>query len=152
MPSDAKIFNIIFRKPFMKQGVFTSDLVLNGTSLNPKILGRMDITSIDIPFFDSTIRDINLNFKPDKIYIKSKGTVLTNEIQLDAQMKNNLISPYTVDTVNVKLADLDINKITDTLRDLEAEATRKPTSHKTNSQFDISQLVILKLTKLRSET
>ncbi len=141
-PSDAKIFNIIFRKPFMKQGVFTSDLVLNGTSLNPKILGRMDITSIDIPFFDSTIRDINLNFKPDKIYIKSKGTVLTNEIQLDAQMKNNLISPYIVDTVNVKLADLDINKITDTLRDLEAEATRKPTSHKTNSQFDISQLVI----------
>ncbi len=142
-PSDAKIFNIIFRKPFMKQGVFTSDLILNGTSLNPKILGKMAITSIDIPFFDSTIRDINLNFKPDKIFIKSKGTILTNDIQLDAEMKNRLISPYIVDTVNVKLADLDINKITDTLRDLEAEATRKPTSHKTSAQeFDISQLII----------
>ncbi|MFQ8625269.1 MAG: DUF3971 domain-containing protein [Candidatus Gastranaerophilaceae bacterium] len=55
-PTDAKIFNIIFRKPFMKQGVFTSDLVLNGTSLSPKIKGKLDITSIDIPFFDSTIR------------------------------------------------------------------------------------------------
>lgn len=141
-PSDAKIFNIIFRKPFMKQGVFTSDLVLNGTSLNPKILGRMDITSIDIPFFDSTIRDINLNFKPDKIHIKSKGTILTNDVQVDAEMKNRLIAPYVLDTVNLKLADLNINKITDTLRDLEAEATRKPSSHKTNSQFDISQLII----------
>lgn len=142
-PSDAKIFNIIFRKPFMKQGVFTSDLVLNGTSISPKILGRMDVTSIDIPFFDSTIRDINLNFKPDKIYIKSKGTILTNDVQLDAKMKNRLISPYVLDTVNLKLADLDINKITDTLRDLEAEATRKPASHKTNSQdFNISQLII----------
>lgn len=142
-PSDAKIFNIIFRKPFMKQGVFTSDLVLNGTSLEPKILGKMDITSIDIPFFDSTIRDINLNFKPDKIYIKSKGTVLTNEIQIDAQMKNKLVVPYVLENVDLKLTDLDINKITDTIRDLEAEATRKPTSHKTSSQeFDASQLVI----------
>lgn len=142
-PSDAKIFNIIFRKPFMKQGVFSSDLVLNGTSLNPKILGKMDITSIDIPFFDSTIRDINLNFKPDKILIKSKGTILTNDVQVDAEMKNSLIAPYILETVNLKLADLDINKITDTLRDLEAEATRKPTSHKTASQeFNISQLII----------
>lgn len=142
-PSDAKIFNIIFRKPSMKQGVFTSDLVLNGTSLKPKILGRMEITSIDIPFFDSTIRDINLNFKPDKIFIKSKGTVLTNEIQIDAIMRNNLIAPYILDDINIKLVDLDINKITDTLRDLEAEATRKPTSHKTSSQeFDASQLII----------
>jgi len=142
-PSDAKIFNIIFRKPFMKQGVFSSDLVLNGTSLNPKILGRLDITSIDIPFFDSTIRDINLNFKPDKIYIKSKGTILTNELEIDAQMKNKLASPYILDNVNLKLEDLDINKITDTLRDLEAEATTKPTSYKTASQdFNISQLII----------
>lgn len=142
-PSDAKIFNIIFRKPFMKQGVFTSDLVLNGTSISPKILGRMDVTSIDIPFFDSTIRDINLNFKPDKIYIKSKGTVLTNEIQLDAEMQNQLIAPYVLDNVNIKVADLNINKITDTLRDFEAEATRKPASHKTVSQdFDVSQLII----------
>lgn len=142
-PSDAKIFNIIFRKPFMKQGVFTSDLVLNGTSLNPKILGKMDITSIDIPFFDSTIRDINLNFKPDKIYIQSKGTVLTNDVQLDAEMKNKFVTPYILDNVNLKVADLDINRITDTLRDFEAEATRKPSSHKTVSQdFDISQIII----------
>lgn len=142
-PSDAKIFNIIFRKPFMKQGVFSSDLVLNGTALNPKILGKMDITSIDIPFFDSTIRDINLNFKPDKIYINSKGTVLTNDVQIDAEMKNKLTAPYILENVNLKITDLDINKITDTLRDLEAEATRKPTSHKASTQdFDISQLII----------
>jgi hypothetical protein len=144
-PSDAKIFNIIFRKPFMKQGVFSSDLTLNGTSANPKILGKMDITSIDIPFVDSTIRDINLNFKPDKIYITSKGTILTNDVQIDAEMKNKLIAPYILNNVNLKITNLDINKITDTMRDLEAEATRKPVSHTTNQQeFDTSQLIITK--------
>lgn len=142
-PSDAKIFNIVFRKPFMKQGVFTSDLVLNGTSLNPKIIGKLGITSIDIPFFDSTIRDIDLDFKHNKIFVKSKGTVLTNDIQLDAEMKNNLVAPFVIDNVNIKVSDLDINKITDKLRDFEAEATRKPTSHATSPQeIDVSQLVI----------
>ena len=96
-PTDARIFNVIFRKPFMKQGVFTSDLVLNGTSLNPKIKGKLDVTSIDIPFFDSTIRDVNLDFKNDKIYAKSRGTVLTNDINLNAVIKNKLIPPYIIE-------------------------------------------------------
>lgn len=142
-PSDAKIFNIIFRKPFMKQGVFTSDLVLNGTSLNPKIIGKLGITSIDIPFFDSAITSIDLDFKHNKLFIKSKGTVLTNEIQLDAEMKNRLIAPFVVDNVNIKVSDLDVNKITDKLRDFEAEATRKPTSQMNSTQeIDMSQLVV----------
>lgn len=142
-PSDAKIFNIIFRKPFMKQGVFTSDLVLNGTSLNPKIIGKLGITSIDIPFFDSVITSIDLNFKHNKLFIKSKGTVLTNDIQLDAEMKNRLIAPFVVDNVNIKVSDLDVNKITDKLRDFEAEATRKPTSQMNSTQeIDMSQLVV----------
>lgn len=144
-PTDAKIFNIIFRKPFMKQGVFTSDLVLNGTSLSPKIKGKLDITSIDIPFFDSTIRDVNLDFKNDKIIITSRGTVLTNDVYLDAVMKNKLTPPFIIENINVKLADLNINKITDTLRDIEAEATRNPSIGSNNiQQFDISQLIIQK--------
>ena len=144
-PTDAKIFNIIFRKPFMKQGVFTSDLILNGTSINPKIKGKLDITSIDIPFFDSTIRDVNLDFKNDKILITSRGTVLTNDIYLDAVVKNQLIPPYTVEQAKLKLADLNVNKITDTLRDIEAEATRNPTfSSNTVPPFDITQLIINK--------
>lgn len=144
-PTDAKIFNIIFRKPFMKQGVFTSDLILNGTSINPKIKGKMDITSIDIPFFDSTIKDINLDFRNDKIIVASRGTVLTNDVYLDAVIKNQLIPPYTVQDLKVKLADLNVNKITDTLRDIEAEATRNPTYGSNNiPPFDITQLIIHK--------
>ncbi len=142
-PTDAKIFNIIFRKPFMKQGVFSSDLVLNGTSINPKIQGKLDITSIDIPFFDSTIRDINLDFKQDKLYITSKGTVLTNDIYLDAVMQNKLTPPYTIENFKLKLADLNINKITDTIIDIEAEATKNPSYSSNIAQpFDIKQLII----------
>ena len=61
-------------------------------------------------------------------------------------MKNQLIPPYTVNNLKIKLADLNVNKITDTLRDIEAEATRNQNiSSSTNIQpFDISQVIIHK--------
>lgn len=144
-PTDAKIFNIIFRKPIMKQGVFTSDLLLNGTTQNPRIRGNFEVTSIDIPFLDSTIKDISLDFKPDKIHIKSRGVLLTNNIMIEAIAANRLTPPYVIEDVQLKLADLDINKLTAMLRDLEAEATtRKRIITQTNSipAFDISQMVL----------
>ena len=144
-PTDAKIFNIIFRKPIMKQGVFTSDLLLNGTTQNPKIRGKFEVTSIDIPFLDSTIKDISLDFKPDKIYAKSRGVLLTNNITLEAVAANRLTPPYIIEDVQLKLADLDLNKLTAMLRDLEAEATtRKRITTQTNSipAVDISQVIL----------
>ena len=153
-PTDAKIFNIIFRKPIMKQGVFTSDLILNGTTQNPKIRGNFEVTSIDIPFLDSTIKDISLDFKPDKIFIKSRGVLLTNNITLAATAQNKLTLPYVIEDVQLKLADLDINKLTATLRDLEAEAsTRKKVPSRSSGipAFDISQ-VILKNADITADT
>ena len=144
-PTDAKIFNIIFRKPFMKQGVFTSDLILNGTSLNPKIKGKLDVTSIDIPFVDSTIRDVNLNFKNDKLYLTSRGTILTNDVKLNAILKNKLTPPFIIENATLKLPDLNVNKITDTLVDLEAESIRNNPHTMNNSQnVDVSQIIIQK--------
>lgn len=142
-PTDAKIFNIIFRKPLMKQGIFTSDIIINGTTLSPKILGKLDITSIDIPFMDSTVRDINIDFKNDKINILSKGKVLTNEVGLEAVMRNKLTPPYVVEDVKLKLADLNINKITDAIRDMEAEAARTlSVQQQTPTELDIAQLIV----------
>ena len=141
-PTDAKIFNIIFRKPIMKQGVFTSDLLLNGTTLIPKIQGKLDITSIDIPFFDSTVKDINLDFKPDKINIKSRGVVLTNTVNMEAVAQNKLTPPYVIDNVKITLEDLDVNKLTTTLRDMEAEALRTKVSSSSSQNIDISQLIV----------
>ena len=143
-PTDAKIFNIIFRKPFMKQGVFNSDLIMNGTSINPKIIGKLDITSIDIPFFDSTIKDINLDFKPDKVFVSSRGKVADNDVDINAVVKNKFVPPYVIENIQIKMADLNINKIDDTIRDIEAEAARvlNVKTDEPSVPFDISQLII----------
>ncbi len=145
-PTDAKIFNIIFRKPIMKQGVFTSDITINGTALDPKIQGNLDVTSIDMPFFDSTIKDVNLDFKKDKIFVTSRGTVLTNDINLKAVAKNKLTPPYVVEDIKLKLPDLNINTITDMMQEMEVNSSRNPSGGNigTVQYIDPTQIIIKK--------
>lgn len=143
-PTDAKIFNLIFRKPLMKQGVFTSDLVINGTSFAPRILGKLDVTSIDMPFFDATVKDVNLDFKNDKILITSRGVILTNSVNISAVMKNDLTFPYVFENIKLKLKDLDINKITDSIRDFEADMYRSKNSAAKTETLNLSQIIVKK--------
>lgn len=140
-PTDAKIFNIVFKKPTMKQGVFTADLTVNGSSLNPKAVGKLDITSIDMPFYNSTIKDINMDLKNDKILVNSKGVILSNDVNLEAVMKNKLTSPFVIEDVKLNLKDLNVDTITDALRDYEVEATKTQNSNSTQN-LDLSQFTV----------
>ena len=143
-PTDAKIFNILFRKPLMKQGILTSDLTINGTASMPLLLGKLNITSIDMPLFDATIKDIDLDFKKDFIYLSSKGSVLTNNLNISAIIKNKPAPPYTIEDIKVNLETLDLNKIIATFQEYEAENSRNPAAN-VNSQIpDIKQVIIKK--------
>lgn len=119
LPVDAKIFNIIFRKPFVKEGVFTSDLILNGTSLKPEVLGKLDISSVSLPFFESNINSINMNFTPKHINVVSKGDVVTNEVDISARLKNDFTLPFVAEDVNVHLAELDLGQIHNKFKNIE---------------------------------
>ena len=134
-PTNARIFNVAFKKPTIKQGVFTSDLLINGTSDAPYILGLLSIKSVDIPVLDSTVRDISVDFKPDYIYLNSKSVVLTNDINMDAKIVNKPTKPLVVDDVQIQMDELDMNVISATLSDLEADSTRN------HSQTDLSQMI-----------
>lgn len=136
-PTNAKIFNILLKKPTIKQGVFTSDVTINGTSLAPKILGNLNVTSVDIPLLDATIRDISVDFKNDFIYLKSKGVVLTNDIIMFAKILNKTEPPYVIDDVNVQMDVLDLNVISNALNDFDADYTR--TNHiKANGSMPVT--------------
>ena len=123
-PTNARIFNVLFKKPTIKQGVFTSDLTINGTSNAPYILGFLNVKSIDIPLLDATVRDIDIDFKKDFINLNSKGNILTSDILLDAKIINKPAFPVEVENVNIQMDTLDLNIITNRLNDFDAENTR----------------------------
>ena len=87
----------------------------------PKILGQLDVTSIDMPFFDATINDIHFDFKKDIVNISSKGNILTNNIKLEAIMRNSFAMPLTFENIKLHFDNLDLNKITQSLQDYDAD-------------------------------
>ena len=142
-PTDAKIFNIIFRKPFMKQGVFTSDLTINGQLYTPRIIGKLDVTSIDMPVFDTTVKDISLDFKHDNVYIRTKSSVLNNAIYLNAVMKNNFKPPYTFNDIKLHFETLDLNRILNAIQEYESDLYKQQLNlNGTAALFDPSQIIV----------
>lgn len=115
-PTDARIFNIIFRKPNIKQGQFTSSLKFNGKSSDPKIIGDFHIFETDIPFFDTTMKNIELVFKDKTIDIASKGEVMGNEVSFNGVLKNKLTQPYYLEKGILYTKDLDLNRIFNKLK------------------------------------
>lgn len=142
-PTDARIFNIIFRKPFMKQGVFTSDMSINGKASAPIVFGKLKITNINMPLLDATINDIVVNCKKDKIYMNLKGKILSNSLNAYAIMRNNLKPPFIFDDIRVNLHDLDFNKITDALREYDVNTAKNRQATSSNI-VDLSQILIKK--------
>lgn len=151
-PTDAKIFNIIFKKPLMKQGVFTSDLTINGTALAPRILGQLDVTSIDVPFFDATVNDIHFDFKKDFVNISSKGNILTNNITLKALMKNNLVMPLVFEDIKLHFDNLDLNKITQSLQDYDADLYKQQIATENQMKEFNPENIIIKKAEITADT
>lgn len=149
-PTDAKIFNILFKNPMIKQGQFTSNVVMNGSITSPKLLGFLNFTGIDIPLLDTTIKDISLDFGYKDIDIKSKGEIFSNKIIVLSNMENKLTPPYVLNTADIYLGNLDINQIVKRLNKLEIEADM----HKLTEQkqdVNITNLVIKKA-KLKADS
>lgn len=115
-PTDARIFNIIFRKPNIKQGQFTSDILFNGRLSNPRLLGDFHIFETNIPFLDTTMKNIALVFKDRIIEFSSKGEILGNDINFSGIMRNKLTPPYYMEKAALYTGELDLNYIVNKLK------------------------------------
>jgi len=120
-PTDARIFNIIFRKPNIKQGQFTSDLKFNGKLSNPKVLGDFHIFETNIPFLDTEVKNVELIFKDKTIDLTSKGDILSNGFEFDAVLKNKLTQPYIIEKGFLYTKNLDLNRVVEKLKVSEVD-------------------------------
>lgn len=141
-PTDAKIFNILFKKPLIKQGLFSSNVLINESVSSPKIQGFLNFTGIDIPLLDTTLKDISMEFGENDVDIKAKGEVFSNRIVAFATMKNNLTPPYSLRDVDIYLGNLDINEIMKTVNKLQFEPESKGMATQNEGQIDVSNLII----------
>jgi len=118
-PADARLFNIIFKKPTIKKGTFTSDLKINGTSNHPKVLGQFNANELEMPYINTKVKEIAVKFEPNVIQTSTKGHVLDNYIKTSANIKNNLTPPYKINSAEIYIDNLDLNETINQLKQLE---------------------------------
>ena len=118
-PANANFFNIIFKKPTIKSGNFTSDLKINGTSNRPKIVGKFYANNMEMPYLNTSVKDLTVDFKPDNIQVTTKGTVLDNYVMVNAAIKNNFNPPYRINSADIYINDLDLNNSISQLKQME---------------------------------
>ncbi len=146
-PTDARIFNLMFGKPNIKQGQFTSNLKLNGRLSNPNILGNFSIVEANIPFLDTTLKKISIIFKDKTIEISSFGEILGNDVNFKGTLKNKLTTPYYVVNADLYTKVLDLDYITNKLKSVQVNETN------TFDSLDILDLenLIIKNMKLTAD-
>lgn len=141
-PTDARIFNIIFRKPNIKQGQFTSDLKFNGKVSDPKLIGNFHIFETNIPFLDTTMKNITFVFKEKTVELSSIGEVLGNDITVRAVLKNKLTAPYYVEKADLYTKVLDLNYIINKLKLSQVDNFQ---TFESFEGFDLSTIIIKNL-------
>ena len=124
LPTDTKIFNIVFKKPFIKKGQFESDVYLNGTLKNPQIRGDFSLIGMDMPFLGTSLNDISLKFLPTTIHCVINGVFLTNKFNINAIALNKLSAPYIVNNATLSVGNFNVNAIIDSIKNYEVEATK----------------------------
>ena len=150
-PTNANLFNIIFKKPTIKSGNFTSNIRLNGLSNKPKIVGNFKANNIEMPYLNTSVKDLNVEFKPDVIQITTNGNVLDNYIMVNANLKNNLTPPYKVNGADIYINDFDIDNSLNQLKQIELKGLSSAIASDTDSTGnDIINSTILNNVKIRA--
>ncbi|MBR2033345.1 MAG: AsmA family protein, partial [Alphaproteobacteria bacterium] len=143
-PADARIFNIIFKKPIIKKGSFTSNVTINGSAFSPSIFGKFNINGVNIPFLDVDINDIDLTFNNHRTDLKLKGEVFSNIITANANIENNFKAPYTINNASVYLGNFNVNTFLTHLDKLTLENVDKVETEN-NINFNLKDLIIKEL-------
>lgn len=141
--TDARIFNVIFKKPAIKQGLFTSDLRINGNLSDLKILGDFNIFDINAPLLQTIIKDVSLKFLPKVISITSHGEIFSNEIKLTAEAVNVLKYPLRIKNGNIHFDKLDFNVAMDDFNKLDIKKHKQ--QDLSNPSLDLTTLIIERL-------
>lgn len=114
----ARFLNLFLKSPVLKQGTFNCNLKYKMFSNNVvKIIGNMDCRNIDIPLFDTIIK--NIQFKADKkdIDLKVFGFISESRIIVNSKIENNIKGKPKIAKLDINADRIDRDKLLKNLSD-----------------------------------
>lgn len=121
--ANIKLFNVLFKKSVLKQGMFRCDLLVNGDINAPKILGTASMTNVDMPLYDTIIKDIDIKFNNKFIKLKLNGKSFDSDFTVDADIKNQSVLPVTIEKIKISSKNVNFDSIVDSLTKVVLKST-----------------------------
>ena len=107
-PINVRILNLVFKKSLLKQGNFECDISLNGNSKEPRITGRAFLQDLDIPLYDTQVKNIKINISNKFIDADVSANNNESDLGLNLRAVNKLEPPYIVNRVDIQSQKIDI--------------------------------------------
>jgi len=114
-PAPARLLNIAFKKSVLKQGTFDADILMNGPVNKPNAKGKVKFSNVDIPVFESKIRDVDLTLNDDVINAVFEGEGMGSDVKLTASIVNKPDLPVIINEAEIVSKTINLNKFTDGL-------------------------------------
>lgn len=121
--ANIKMFNVIFKKSVLKKGMFNCKLNIKGRLSNPHILGFVAMDNLDMPLYDTTLKDISVKFKDKTIDIRANGIVFASDFTLLSTVRNNFKPPIVVENLDLTSQKINLDTLIDSLTQIPTPNT-----------------------------
>ncbi len=131
-PAPVRFLNIMFKKSLIKDGLFTSNLVLNGPVNNFKATGDIKFSNVMVPMYNSVIDNITMNLKQDSgvadFSLFSYGT----KADVSLNFENKFTLPLVINDIKVSSDSISMDNLMNAFSNLADSA------NKFNSSLSVS--------------
>lgn len=105
----ARVLNLLLKKPVFRQGALNCDLKykLDKITKTAKLLGKMDCRNLDIPLFDTVIKNIKVDANEDGIGIRMIGFISDSRISISSEFANSINARPEIYSLDIKAEEID---------------------------------------------
>ena len=110
-PTNVRILNSLFKKSLLKKGNFECNINLNGSSKLPKTTGKLTLSDLDIPLYDTVINNMKFNLSDKTIDGEILAKNKNSDIKINLKAQNKLILPVTIEKIDIESNKLNLKEI-----------------------------------------
>ena len=110
-PAPVRFLNPLFKKSLIKDGLFTSNLVLNGDLANLSAKGKLNFSKVFVPVYESFIDNIEIVLNEKFGHAKFKLSAFNTTGDIDIDFVNKVTYPVIINNVLLHFESVSINNL-----------------------------------------
>lgn len=113
--ASVKMFNVVFKKSVLKNGMFNCKLNIKGDIDNPSVQGTVRMNNLEMPLYDTLLNSVDVKFQGKSIYVNADGSAMGSDFTLDSVSQNSLKPPIIIDKLDINSKKINLDTLIDSL-------------------------------------